>query len=294
MTKQGLFVIWFSLLVWPGQAQVPKPEQCLISGIYSLIQLPETKDYMSCWNKCLAEPNCHMAVVTKPVSASSQCLLVNCLNQGNHSIPRDPSTEINVYSKSSMDNEQREFLRERAYQPANERLRCFDSISDSSCRSGLPRFFYNSTSYRCEHFFSGCGSNKNSFETVEGCEALCNEKFRCYRPKKYGGCSARFSKFFYNVTSRRCERFNFSGCGSNGNIFSTAEECEQLCGDGELENDDEKHHPGPRISQSAVDSAVLYFGILVFLLLMAFVVHIQRRRWSQCPRALGWSELSPY
>uniref|UniRef100_A0A3B4TTB2 BPTI/Kunitz inhibitor domain-containing protein n=1 Tax=Seriola dumerili TaxID=41447 RepID=A0A3B4TTB2_SERDU len=41
-----------------------------------------------------------------------------------------------------------------------------------SCWSGSPTFFYKSTSFRCERFFSGCGSNRNSFETQEGCEAL--------------------------------------------------------------------------------------------------------------------------
>ncbi|KAK2846501.1 hypothetical protein Q5P01_009500 [Channa striata] len=300
MTKQGSFVIWFCLLgvcflVRTSQVQVPNPEQCLISGIYSLIQLPEMKDGMSCWNQCMAEPGCHMAVVTRPLSGSSQCLLVNCQNQGSYSLPRDPSTEIMVYPKSSNDDEQREFLRKRASGSANERLRCFDSMNYSSCSSGGPRFFYNGTSFRCERFFSGCGSNKNSFETREGCEALCNEKFRCYRPSRYGGCSARFLKFFYNTTSQRCERFDFSGCGSNGNIFSTAEECERLCADAEGTTPSVRTGTTrPAISPSSVDSglftplsrntkAILYFVSSLSLLLVAFAVSVQRRRCSRLP-----------
>ncbi|XP_044211035.1 papilin-like isoform X6 [Thunnus albacares] len=117
------------------------------------------------------------------------------------------------------------------YGRADETLHCSEFMNCSSCQSGIPRFFYNRTSYRCERFHAGCGSNRNSFETQEGCEALCNKKFRCYRPMQYGAGSSNISMFFYNMKSQSCERFNFSGYGSNGNIFQTEEECENLCGD---------------------------------------------------------------
>lgn len=104
MSEQGLYVVWFCFLVWPGQAQVPEPAQCLVSGVYSLVQLPDAKDEKSCWDDCFAEPDCHVAVVTKALSGSHRCLLVNCLNQGNYSVPRDPSSEIQVYPKSSISN----------------------------------------------------------------------------------------------------------------------------------------------------------------------------------------------
>ncbi|XP_067451732.1 fused toxin protein-like isoform X2 [Thunnus thynnus] len=118
-----------------------------------------------------------------------------------------------------------------AYGRADETLHCSEFMNCSSCQSGIPRFFYNRTSYRCERFHAGCGSNRNSFETQEGCEALCNKKFRCYRPMQYGAGSSNISMFFYNMKSQSCERFNFSGYGSKGNIFQTEEECENLCGD---------------------------------------------------------------
>uniref|UniRef100_A0A3Q1HA03 BPTI/Kunitz inhibitor domain-containing protein n=1 Tax=Anabas testudineus TaxID=64144 RepID=A0A3Q1HA03_ANATE len=281
MSEQGLYVVWFCFLVWPGQAQVPEPAQCLVSGVYSLVQLPDAKDEKSCWDDCFAEPDCHVAVVTKALSGSHRCLLVNCLNQGNYSVPRDPSSEIQVYPKSSISNGRTaSYL---VYVATSKRIKvnkihpheskrditlswlfiltvgefgpfhCSDLMNYSSCQSGIPRFFYNGTSYRCERFFSGCGSSRNTFETQEACEALCNEK--CMTPVKQfktfgennglnilkiyilsndkmsGGCNAQFSKFFYNVTSGRCERFVFSGCGSNGNMFSTAVECEALCAD---------------------------------------------------------------
>ncbi|XP_071352631.1 uncharacterized protein [Trachinotus anak] len=256
MTEQRLFGPWFFLLtvcalVLPSLAQVPEPAQCLVSGIFSLVRLPERQPEKSCWEDCFAEPDCHMAVVEKLVSSTDQCLLVNCLNQGNHSYPRDLSAEIRVYTKSTIHDEKSQFYKEGGYGLANEIIRCSDLMNDSSCQSGSPRFFYNSTSYRCERFFSGCGSSSNTFETQEGCEALCNEKFRCYWPREYGGCRLQIPTFFYNVSSQRCEIFTFSGCGSNGNIFSTVEECERLCGGVKALK------PAPTTSQPAVDSAPL-------------------------------------
>ncbi|XP_053177526.1 tissue factor pathway inhibitor-like [Scomber japonicus] len=237
MNQQGLFGFWLYLLsmcvlVYHGRAQVPEPAQCLLSGTYNLTQQPvEGEDEGKCWRDCYAEPDCHMAVIVLPLRDRKQCLLVNCLNQGRHSYTRDPSTQIRVYPKTTIDNDQRYYYMTDAYERADETLHCSELMSCSSCQSGTHRFFYNRTSYRCESFPSGCGSSRNSFETQEGCEALCNEKFRCYRPVQYGAGSSNMPMFFFNKLSYSCERFNFRGHGSNGNIFHSEEECEKLCGD---------------------------------------------------------------
>ncbi|XP_067451727.1 uncharacterized protein [Thunnus thynnus] len=236
MNQQSLFELWFCLLsvcflVWCGQAQVPEPAQCLVSGIYNLTRPPvEGEDEGKCWRDCDAEPDCHMALIVIPLRDKKQCLLVNCLNQTRYSYTRHPSTEIRVYPKSTIDDDQRYYLMTDEYGLADETLHCSEFMNCSSCQSGILRFFYNRTSYRCERFHAGCGSNRNSFETQEGCEALCSKKFRCYRPMQYGAGSSNISMFFYNMKSQSCERFNFSGYGSNGNIFQTEEECENLCG----------------------------------------------------------------
>ncbi|CAK6981000.1 uncharacterized protein LOC128360007 [Scomber scombrus] len=237
MIQQGLFGFLFCLLsmcvlVCHGRAQVPEPAQCLLSGTYNLTQQPvEGEDEGKCWRDCYAEPDCHMAVIVILLSGRKRCLLVNCLNQSRYSYTRDLSTQIRVYPKATIDNDQRYYYMTDAYGLADETLHCSELMSCSSCQSGIHRFFYNRTSYRCESFPSGCGSSRNSFETQEGCEALCNEKFRCYRPVQYGAGSSDMSMFFFNVLSYSCERFNFGGRGSNGNIFHTEEECEKLCGD---------------------------------------------------------------
>ena len=110
MNQQGLFGFWFYLLsmcvlVYHGQAQVPEPAQCLLSGTYNLTQQPvEGEDEGKCWRDCYTDPDCHMAVIVIPLRDRKQCLLVNCLNQGRHSYTRDPRTQIRVYPKTTIDN----------------------------------------------------------------------------------------------------------------------------------------------------------------------------------------------
>ncbi|XP_038548614.1 papilin-like [Micropterus salmoides] len=295
MARKGLFGSWFCVLVvcflvWPGLAQVPEPAQCLVSGIYNLVRLPESKDGESCRLNCFAEPDCHMAVVARPLTGPGQCLLVNCLNQSQYSYPRDPSAEIRVYPKTTTCND----LKKGAHEVAEERFRCYDLMNYSSCQSGVPRFFYNSTSFRCERFYGGCGSNRNTFDTQEGCEALCNEKFRCYRPMLYGACRLNMTKFFYNQSSQRCERFTFSGCGSNGNIFSTVDECEMLCGDVKdstatvptettEEPESTETDSTDTVSEETAPTFVILAISILALVALVVVAIIQRCRRSQSP-----------
>nr|P86862.1 RecName: Full=KappaPI-actitoxin-Ael3a; Short=KappaPI-AITX-Ael3a; AltName: Full=Kunitz-type serine protease inhibitor APEKTx1 [Anthopleura elegantissima] len=51
----------------------------------------------------------------------------------------------------------------------------------------------------------------------------------CLLPKKQGFCRARFPRFYYNSSTRRCEMFYYGGCGGNANNFNTLEECEKVC-----------------------------------------------------------------
>ncbi|XP_059187785.1 actinia tenebrosa protease inhibitors-like [Centropristis striata] len=143
------------------------------------------------------------------------------------------------------------------YHLADEKLRCSDPMKDSSCDSKSPRFFYNKNTRGCEQVTSGCGSNRNTFDTRGACETFCNERRVCYLPVAYGenpsaghsggpqiraepdaktirgkpDANAPHNFFFHNMSSFRCEGFHFRGSASNGNIFSTVEECESHCGD---------------------------------------------------------------
>ena len=52
----------------------------------------------------------------------------------------------------------------------------------------------------------------------------------CGLEPESGLCEAYFPSYFYNMTSKRCERFIYGGCGGNDNRFSTVEQCQATCG----------------------------------------------------------------
>ncbi|KAM6932813.1 uncharacterized protein PEZ65_007923 [Lycodopsis pacificus] len=174
MTEKGLFGFWFCLLVvffpvQPGLARTFDPEQCLASASYSLVRLPESKDEISCQQDCRAEPGCHMAVVSRLLNGPAQCLLVNCLNQGPHSQPRDPSAQILGVHSNVRDDD-------RCYRPVEYGVRPPMRYSKDTGVSIPNFFFYNVSSWSCEGFhFKGSGSNGNIFRTVEECESVCGD-----------------------------------------------------------------------------------------------------------------------
>ena len=52
----------------------------------------------------------------------------------------------------------------------------------------------------------------------------------CLLPKKVGPCEALIPRYFYNIGTKRCERFSYGGCQGNANNFEAIEECEKTCG----------------------------------------------------------------
>ena len=64
----------------------------------------------------------------------------------------------------------------------------------------------------------------NSCVTPKECDADL-----CSLPPKTGPCFAYFRRYFYNTTSKQCERFVYGGCRGNENNFETVEECEAKC-----------------------------------------------------------------
>lgn len=40
---------------------------------------------------------------------------------------------------------------------------------------------------------------------------------------------AAFLRYFFNVSTGRCEQFTYGGCCGNENNFETIEECKQVC-----------------------------------------------------------------
>ena len=92
---------------------------------------------------------------------------------------------------------------------------------------------FDSEARDCVTFmYSGCKHNANYFTSEEACQRACG-RFRdapvCTQPKQAGHCHQKVSRWFYNQDKKTCELFLWSGCGGNGNRFSSKAECLHLC-----------------------------------------------------------------
>ncbi|KAJ9575684.1 hypothetical protein L9F63_007443 [Diploptera punctata] len=66
--------------------------------------------------------------------------------------------------------------------------------------------------------------------TDDGEETSYRRTFEdCLHPKETGHCRAFFQSYYFNMKTKKCEQFVYSGCGGNNNRFETLEECKKLC-----------------------------------------------------------------
>lgn len=109
---------------------------------------------------------------------------------------------------------------------------CSLPLVEGSCNEDIPRYFFNTTSSRCDVFrYKGCTGNDNNFETHEDCLAECEDL--CQMPKDPGACTTdkAIESFYYNSQTGRCEDFEYSGCGGNDNRFEDIDSCRTRCED---------------------------------------------------------------
>ncbi|KAL1421535.1 hypothetical protein MTO96_023062 [Rhipicephalus appendiculatus] len=103
--------------------------------------------------------------------------------------------------------------------------------SSGPCLAYMPRYYYNSANKKCEQFiYGGCQGNANNFWTLEECSKTCKPTNPvCYEPVEVGPCKAYVPRYFYNTTTKFCERFVYGGCQGNGNNFPELEVCLKAC-----------------------------------------------------------------
>ncbi|KAK3581415.1 hypothetical protein CHS0354_016277 [Potamilus streckersoni] len=56
-----------------------------------------------------------------------------------------------------------------------------------------------------------------------------NENLACSKPSMQGDCNGNEIMWYYDPMIKDCRRFIYTGCGGNGNRFSTGEECRNMC-----------------------------------------------------------------
>lgn len=51
----------------------------------------------------------------------------------------------------------------------------------------------------------------------------------CLDPLDKGKCSASIPRYYYNVATKKCEEFSYSGCGGSSNNFVSRQSCMDVC-----------------------------------------------------------------
>lgn len=104
---------------------------------------------------------------------------------------------------------------------------CTLPVVVGTCRRADPRYYFDKQAAECKSFtYGGCGGNKNNFETLKGCQEMCDV---CKLPKEVGPCFAYFKRYYFDKQAGECKEFIYGGCGGNRNKFNTKNACEERC-----------------------------------------------------------------
>ncbi|KAJ8737047.1 hypothetical protein PYW07_000318 [Mythimna separata] len=106
------------------------------------------------------------------------------------------------------------------------------------------RYYYDIAVKACKTFpYGGCALNFNGFRTSAECNSLCftTEKLTptklkeismnvsCRLQPDFGSCFGYFPSFYYDISTRTCKGFSYSGCGGNANRFANNMDCMDTC-----------------------------------------------------------------
>lgn len=111
--------------------------------------------------------------------------------------------------------------------------RCLLPGDSGECSDLSFRYYFDKDSRRCVQF-EGCPGEYNNFDSSDDCNTVCKDLLvgdarilpgqqeekkyfkakeeRCESPVAVGKCRSRLKKFYYDVTSGKCNEFYYSGC----------------------------------------------------------------------------------
>nr|XP_013189071.1 unnamed protein product [Amyelois transitella] len=105
----------------------------------------------------------------------------------------------------------------------------------------LYRWYFDVSTRTCKSFsYSGCGGNQNKFATVQDCTSNClpNVVYKiclvlctCVNLCIFSVRRNIFvsHRWYFDVSTRTCKSFSYSGCGGNQNKFATVQDCTSNC-----------------------------------------------------------------
>ncbi|XP_021196380.3 tissue factor pathway inhibitor-like [Helicoverpa armigera] len=106
-------------------------------------------------------------------------------------------------------------------------------------------FYYDLKMQGCRTFSDGmCDLNFNSFPTLRACVDRCRDGYlilhaeeqknlsidvHCRLQPDFGSCNNYHPSWYFDVSTRLCKSFAYSGCGGNKNRFEDSLSCIHTC-----------------------------------------------------------------
>ncbi|XP_044285534.1 tissue factor pathway inhibitor 2 [Varanus komodoensis] len=111
---------------------------------------------------------------------------------------------------------------------------CLQPPPEDDCGALVARWFYDRYTQTCQKFtYGGCEGNENNFPTLQACLEKCGKikrvPERCRLEVSEGICRSMIKRYFFNLTSMRCEKFYYGGCEGNENRFHSKVSCLDHC-----------------------------------------------------------------
>ncbi|CAH1647709.1 unnamed protein product [Spodoptera littoralis] len=104
------------------------------------------------------------------------------------------------------------------------------------------RFYYDNNMKVCRTFEYGeCELSFNTFHSLLDCSDVCSVPgvqfiaevlpmdVGCRLQPDFGACNGYFPLWYFDVSTRKCKGFSYSGCGGNQNKFTSAQVCSAIC-----------------------------------------------------------------
>uniref|UniRef100_A0A3Q3QTT6 BPTI/Kunitz inhibitor domain-containing protein n=1 Tax=Monopterus albus TaxID=43700 RepID=A0A3Q3QTT6_MONAL len=116
---------------------------------------------------------------------------------------------------------------------SDDKSPCHLAEAPGPCRGLVTRYFFDSESQQCKAFFyGGCFGNANNFRSMASDgpgEETVPVPAVCFSPVDRGTCHGAEKRFAYNTMTKRCQMFQYSGCGGNENNFMSRRHCNKKC-----------------------------------------------------------------
>lgn len=118
---------------------------------------------------------------------------------------------------------------------------CMVPSDRGTCGKRMEKWYFDKSMQKCLPFeYSGCGGNKNRFESMDECSDSCqlagleggggdDMVMKCQQPALEGTCNQDLERWYFDTQMQKCLPFQYGGCGSNDNNFVTMDECTDLC-----------------------------------------------------------------